>query len=183
MRLFFGLPLGADARNAVAGFSEELRRTGMFGKAAWVKPECLHVTLRFLGETSPEGMRKLAGWEDSLKSSAPVPVAFGPLDAFPDLQKPKVLFLRVIPPEPVQSIYRLLQSFLAAAGVPGEDRPFTPHVTLARIRRPPDSRPAPSRPPSGILPVPDRLAAVTLYESLLSRFGPSYRPVKIFIFS
>lgn len=138
--------------------------------------------MRFLGETTSPILEKLTGWESSLNSSASIPVTFGPLDAFPNLKTPKVLFLRVNPPEPVQAIYRMLESYLAGVGIPDESRPYTPHLTLARIRRPPDRLPTPSRLPPDRLPIPDRLTAVTLFESRLTPSGPVYRHIKNFIF-
>ena len=152
----------------MAGYIQTLRRSLTTGKITWVRPECLHVTLRFLGETPPSLVERLRGWESCLKSTPAAPVAIGPLDAFPNLRTPKVLFLRVDPVDPLKELFHRLEQRLAEAGFTQEPKAYTPHLTIARVRRPPQRIE-----PSPFL-IQDTLTSVTLFESRLTPAGPIY---------
>jgi 2'-5' RNA ligase len=109
---------------------------GRDGEAVrWVREDGLHLTLRFLGST-PEPMVAGVGRAMALVASGgfPAPLAVGRGGAFPSPKRPRVLWLGV-----VQGADRLrvraedLDAQLVAVGWPAEDRPFRPHLTLARV--------------------------------------------------
>lgn len=174
MRLFFGLPIGPEARRAIGTWIDTFRQNFSGKKISWVKPELLHVTLRFLGETPPGDLEKLAGWETCLESVSAIPIIIGQLDGFPNLRDPKVLFLHVSPVEPVQDVYRRLNAYLSKLGISAESRPYVPHLTIARIRRPIPRQPTLSSP---LKTIQDTLSSVTLFESQLTPSGPIHRAI------
>lgn len=141
-----------------------------FKRVKWVKPELMHVTLRFLGEVPPEALKTLDGWTAGLEGLAGIPVSIGPLDMFPH-----VLFFQVSPVEPVRRIFERLDTFLDGAGFKAENRPFVPHVTIGRSR--PKISPASIQRLSDIPPIPDVLRTVALYDSRLTPQGPIYRVI------
>lgn len=182
-RLFFGLPLSENSRPALEKYIQTLRPVFSSSKITWVKPEVLHVTLRFLGEVSETMVEKLSGWETALGPLRVPQVILGPLGTFPhgvdgglDLKHPKVLFLHVEPPEPVIAIYRRLEETLAGCGFAPEDRRYLPHLTIGRVKYfKPDRNAGSGLPP--FFSQPERLRTLTLYESQLTSAGPVHTPV------
>lgn len=168
MRLFFGLPLGDAARKAVGTCIETFRERDPTRKVKWVREELLHVTLRFLGEVPKESLDNLAGWESGLKECRAISVSLGPLKTFPN-----VLYLQVEPAAPLHIIYRLLDEKLTSLGFPKEIRPYTPHLTIGRVRR---GHPRPEDYPQHP-EIQDILKAIVLFESHLTPSGPIYTPI------
>ena len=131
MRLFFGLPLSDNVRLRVEDYMCRLRKTSQHGKIRWVRPENLHVTLRFLGDVdvgARQAVPLLKGWTEAVSVCTAIPVTLGPLGSFP-----RILYLKVSPAGPVQELYRRLENFLSRIGFEKDIRPFTPHLTLARM--------------------------------------------------
>jgi 2'-5' RNA ligase len=105
-------------------------------RVRWVKPEGIHLTLKFIGNVAPE---RLASIETQLVAAVPEPpgiqLRLGRAGSFADRRAPRVLWAGIETPQ----LPRLLQlaesieTWLAAAGVPRERRPFAPHLTLARL--------------------------------------------------
>ncbi len=134
MRTFFALELGAAARLAAADVVRALRaRPGGEG-VRWVRPETLHVTLRFLGETPSAALgalvRLVAGQASALP---PFTLGLGGVRAFPSPRRPRVVALHVAPEAPVVALAAAVEAGAVAAGFSAEPRPFRAHVTLGRI--------------------------------------------------
>lgn len=101
-----------------------------------VPPENLHVTLRFLGTLRPEAQPKVeAAIRESVREASPFDVIVRGLGVFPERGAGRVLWAGLFPREPLVAIAKRLGEALAALGTPpGDDRPFTPHLTLARSK-------------------------------------------------
>ena len=173
MRLFFGIPVSDAGRQMVSSRIDSLRQSRAFGKVTWVKPEAVHITLRFLGELPDSILPALNAWPAAFPNFSPVTCSIGALGGFPNLTRPKVLFLDVTPHEPFLDIYRHLDAFLLTLGIPQEDRPYNPHLTLGRVK-------VFSPSPSPFRPFPtlsDTLRQIVLFQSHLTSAGPIYTPV------
>jgi len=135
IRAFLGLELGAAARGRAAALAEALRRGPGGDGVRWVREESLHVTLRFLGATDPavlpEITRRVAVQTRAL---APFALRLGEPGAFPSPRRPRVIVLGLEPPEPVVALAEAVERGVVDAGLPPEERPFRPHVTLGRVR-------------------------------------------------
>ncbi|RMF94431.1 MAG: RNA 2',3'-cyclic phosphodiesterase [Nitrospinota bacterium] len=102
----------------------------------WIKPENLHLTLKFLGEIEEtlvdpihHRMQRVAG------GVAPFTLTIQGLGVFPNLSRPRVLWLGVNQgKQSLQTLYALLQAELTPLGFPAEKRAYTPHLTLARFK-------------------------------------------------
>jgi RNA 2',3'-cyclic 3'-phosphodiesterase len=104
----------------------------------WVAPSHLHATLKFLGDV-PEA--KLVAVYHALNRAAAGQQPFGltarTLGCFPSSRRPRVLWMGLDDPQQgLGNVFQQLDSALADVGFPLEDRPFHPHLTLARIRHP-----------------------------------------------
>jgi RNA 2',3'-cyclic 3'-phosphodiesterase len=190
MRLFVALEIPEPVRRRVAGLRERLPR------ARWVDPDVLHLTLLFLGEVAPEQVAELAGRLGQAFATHPaLPLRLAGGGTFPAGRPARVAWIGVAgPPElaPLQgAVVRAAREALelpASSGAPATaraaaalreagERPFQPHVTLARCPSPwprgaaekfAAAFPAEIGPPF----VADR---GVLVESRLSPRGPRYR--------
>jgi 2'-5' RNA ligase len=137
MRIFIAVfpPPGARAAAHAAGAG--LRRAEAAGaRVSWVKEENLHYTMRFLGELGEDGARR-AG-EAALQAAASIPAfdaQLGGPGAFPDARRARVLWLGLSTgAEALVALARALDRALEPRGFAAPDHPFSPHLTLGRIR-------------------------------------------------
>ena len=136
MRLFLAVfpPASVQAR-AEAVIAELRGRPGGSG-VSWVKRENLHYTLRFLGELGDDGARR-AGEAMTLAAAlhASFEASLGALGAFPKPARARVLWAGLAEGDgPFRSLARSLEEALDARGFGRADKPFTPHLTLGRVR-------------------------------------------------
>ena len=134
MRLFIALDVDPEIRESLQDAVRELRATR--APVRWVRPEAIHLTMKFLGET-PDG--KLASLESSLGKTCrtvyPFTVTMSGIGAFPGLSKPRVLWAGI--EEPTGTIGILAQRMeedLFRLGWKKESRKFHPHVTVGRVK-------------------------------------------------
>jgi 2'-5' RNA ligase len=136
LRLFFAVKLPREIREAAAAHAAELRHQFPGARASWTRPESLHLTLKFLGEVEAIRLDALhhaaAGAAAAL---APFPLTVEGAGTFPARGAARVLWLGVR--DDAGQLSRL-QFRLDKAGVyvgfPRESKPFSPHLTLARLR-------------------------------------------------
>ncbi|WP_068773366.1 RNA 2',3'-cyclic phosphodiesterase [Paenibacillus sp. FJAT-26967] len=132
-RLFVAVPLAESAKLLVGGWRQELESSGLrFQK--WLHSADYHITLKFIGNTPastlPELAPLLAGAASShppLRLSAAGTGTFGPKDA------PSILWAGVQGDlDALQALQRDVEAACASLGFEPEDRPYRPHITLAR---------------------------------------------------
>lgn len=101
----------------------------------WVRPERLHVTLKFLGEQPEERVPPLVeALERIAARHAPVPLALREVGAFPSLRRPRIVWLGIAPEPRFELLQHEIESACGDLGYELDGRPFRPHVTLGRIR-------------------------------------------------
>ncbi len=130
MRLFIGIPLASATAHELAGVVNQLRsQTPEYADTLrWSAPESWHITLQFLGSSAPQQYECISNRLGERRHSA-FEIQLGALDTF---DRTGVLFVdvRVTP-----QLLALQQSVIAATvpcGFTPEDRPYRPHITLAR---------------------------------------------------
>ncbi|MBI3746008.1 MAG: RNA 2',3'-cyclic phosphodiesterase [Chloroflexi bacterium] len=131
------VPIAATVAARVGALVAEVREGlgAEGGRVRWVQMEGLHVTLRFLGPTAPD---RVAGVGDAVAVAAgavggPFEVRLGSAGAFPDAGRPRALWLGIrAGAEELGRLSASLTSALTAAGWPPDERPFRPHLTIAR---------------------------------------------------
>jgi 2'-5' RNA ligase len=128
MRLFIGIPLAAAVIGELSAIVARYRRRE--DGLRWAAPETWHITLQFLGETSPEQYNCLAARLGELRS-LPVPVHLDTLGFF---DRTGVFFAGVqVTPQLLALQQRVIAGTSRCGFVP-ESRPFHPHITLARAK-------------------------------------------------
>jgi 2'-5' RNA ligase len=105
----------------------------------WVRPERCHLTMRFLGDREPSAVERLTGAiEAAVAGLSRFEVELAGLGCFPKPERARVLWLGTrAGREQLVALAARLESELAGAGVDPDDRPFQPHLTLARAGRRP----------------------------------------------
>ncbi|HEX5042832.1 MAG TPA: RNA 2',3'-cyclic phosphodiesterase [Candidatus Polarisedimenticolaceae bacterium] len=172
MRLFLAVELPGALRRALAEVQESLRRSEEGWR--WVRPEGLHVTLRFLGEVAQERVPALSPlWRAAAAAAAEPEVEVGGLGTFPPRGRPRVLWvgLRDRSGGNLAALAAALEEAARGAGFTPEQRAFAPHLTLARAA----SGAAPRRPGTevgtlGAFPAGE----LTLFRSVPGRGGAVY---------
>lgn len=134
MRLFCAVELPQAVQRRLERGIGELRRG--FPRARWVRPEGIHVTLAFLGEQPASLVEALeTAARAALARCRPVEVALGGGGFFPDARRARVAWVGGRAPG-LEGWTAALEKAAAACGVAREERPFSLHLTLARLDRP-----------------------------------------------
>lgn len=134
VRTFLALYPDPAAVEGMGRILEDLRRSGALVR--WEKTAQLHITLRFLGELSrTTALRIVDDLRGRLHALAPFSGAIDRLDAFPNVRRPRIVWLGFThPPPPFEPLSAAVTAACTAAGIPPEDKPFTPHFTVGRVR-------------------------------------------------
>lgn len=137
VRSFVAVDLPADLRARLRDLGQELERRSPPGSVRWARPEGIHLTLKFLGDVPaaelPPISEFLAG---AARRSPAFRVSVAGLGCFPNVRRPRIVWVGV---EDSTGALRRLQAEIEAGlerlGHPKEDRPFSPHLTLGRLRQ------------------------------------------------
>jgi 2'-5' RNA ligase len=128
MRLFVGIPLAAEVVDALERISRSLRSAN--DNLRWTSPETWHITLQFLGETPIEKYRCVVQHLREIKAPAVAVCLHG--TGFFD--RAGVFFAAVKVSAELRLLERLVVAATVQCGIDAEDRPYHPHVTLARAK-------------------------------------------------
>lgn len=178
VRAFLAIPVTDELRRGMARVQQELAAN--LRGIRWVNPATIHLTLRFFGDLPEESLEKIGEVMLSVgRLCAPFQAEAAGVGAFPSPARPRVFWLGVRGGASLATLHAALEEGLRQNGFPGEDRPFSPHLTLGRSRQ----RIAAAQPVlerfrdvvCGPLPV-DRMI---LYESRLEPGGAVHLPLKI----
>lgn len=177
-RMFIAVDSPADVARAITQVVERLRRAGV--EAAWTSPAQLHLTLQFLGdEVDDADLHQICvAMDESAAAVPPFRVAFGDVGAFPDVRRPRVVWLGVR--EGAAELTRLHEALadrLAPIGFHPEARGFRPHITLGRFRDRGDAAGSLGAALASVGGVPAaemRVQRIVLYESRLSKTGAEH---------
>ncbi len=129
MRIFIGIDLHAEIRAGIARFIEGVQ--GFAPEARWVRPESLHVTLKFIGEQKPERVEAITDRLRGVEGTA-TDIHIGGYGFFPTAKAPRVFWIGIQAGPQLAELAANIDSAVSELGIPREDRPFSPHLTLAR---------------------------------------------------
>jgi RNA 2',3'-cyclic 3'-phosphodiesterase len=182
VRLFIAIELPNEIRAELSTFVKELHDVAP--KVKWVRAENLHVTLKFLGNTDPSRLGSIKNTLQLIRSSQPIELSLHRLGFFPSEKRPRVLWVGMESSANLISLAQNIDHAMHALGFPLDDRPFTPHLTLARLEPPglpPNFAAAISKQPSR------NFGSMTarefhLIESKLKSTGAEYTTVQSFPF-
>jgi len=134
LRLFVACELPPEMRAALAFLQEALRRQGA-PPVRWVRPDGIHLTLKFLGAVPAQRVTDIcAALAPTVEGIRPLELSLGSLGIFGGRRGARVVWVGVEGDVPrVASLQRRVEEALARLGFPAEGRAFSPHLTLARV--------------------------------------------------
>ncbi len=139
IRSFIALYPDAGARTRMAAYIADLAER--LPAVKWEKESQIHITLKFLGDQSPTTLEAIAHELDgALRGSGIVEDMLDHVGAFPNARKPRIIWVGFATPPPrILALQRTVEEVCAAQGIAREDKRFTPHFTIGRVK---DSRDA-----------------------------------------
>jgi 2'-5' RNA ligase len=129
MRIFIGIDLDPEVRARIERFIEGVE--GFAPGARWARPESLHITLKFIGEQLPERVEAITRRLRRVESSA-FEIRAGGYGFFPTAKAPRVFWIGVHAGPQLAELAASIDTATTELGIPREDRPYSPHLTLAR---------------------------------------------------
>lgn len=191
-RIFTAVDISEEARGKVSAYIENLRNEFPKIRVGWEKPEKLHLTLKFLGDTGEEQLRKL---KEAVEKTAKIisnsrfqksdfKIHIEGTGVFPSPKKVRILWLGLIDKEGILSkINENLETEGEQLGFEKENRKFKPHLTIGRLREPQVSGDlAEKHLRNKFEPVEFEVSEIVVYESKLHPHGSIYSKVASFPF-
>jgi 2'-5' RNA ligase len=174
MRLFVAIELPDAVKAQLVALKTEIPG------ATWVKPPALHLTLRFLGDRiDPIRSTPIKTALASVKA-APFPILLKSVGRFPSGRRPaRVLWVGIADQQALMALQAAVETALAAVDFPPEERAYSPHITLARVK---DAEEGQAAQVERFLAAHKNFRAETftvdqfyLVSSVLTPQGPNYR--------
>lgn len=173
-RLFVAIDLPEEIKASLSQFS------GAVPGARWVDTSQIHLTLRFIGDVDPQTVSKIKKALSGIHFPS-FPLCVAGVGHFPPRGFPRVLWVGVEPRAELVALQKGIESALQQAGVPPEERPFSPHITLARLKETPPAAIGAFESLHRELAYPSFPAAeYVLYSSVLTPKGAIHRKEEVF---
>lgn len=174
-RIFIALDI-PDEVKAMLGRLIKRWRTGPQSTVRWVNPLQLHITLAFLGDITEELLERVCNAAQGIAcATQPFTIAIHSTGVFPRPQSPRVLWCGFRGDiQSIETLQKNIQTALGELGLPIEKRPFTPHITLGRIRSESPSTFITEFLRSPCKSEPFDVHEMTIYKSRLLASGPEY---------
>ncbi|HYJ87373.1 MAG TPA: RNA 2',3'-cyclic phosphodiesterase [Pyrinomonadaceae bacterium] len=176
-RIFCAIELPQDVREKVLAHISRLRQAVPEANASWTRPDNIHLTLKFLGEIPQSRVDSLSmAAANASKGLECFPISVQGCGVFPTRGQPRVLWIGIEDLEgKLGDLYRGLEEECSKAGFKREERPFHPHLTLARLRTPQHARMLASvHQNMEFEPVEVNLTGLLVIRSQLSSAGSKY---------
>ena len=132
MRLFVALDIPEETRSAIRELISRLQPVARGAK--WVRPEGVHITLKFIGWVEDERLAEIKEHLSRVTHREVIPVTFRNFGFFPNEKRPRVFFVGIESGESLADLAAEIESQFAPLKIPKEERAFTPHLTLARFK-------------------------------------------------
>jgi 2'-5' RNA ligase len=184
MRLFTAIELDDAVVRAAGELVAELRRRqeqqAPRSRVAWVTPERMHVTVRFIGHKDDVASARIRAVLERPIAVAPFTLKVGELGSFPPRGPARVFWAGLAGAhESLAAVEREVTARLAEVDVPPEDRPYSPHLTLGRVKEAGGLKAvALFRELEDTVLGTTSVQAITLFESRVSSKGPTYVPLQ-----
>ena len=147
VRAFIAIELPDAIRDQLGEIESRLKPRLPARCIRWVKPDSIHLTLKFLGQVPADQIDLITlSARSAVASLLSFTLEVSGSGCFPDLHRPRVVWVGVHEVDPagrLQSVQRAVEASVEPLGYPPERRPFSPHLTLGRLARdvrPPDLR-------------------------------------------
>jgi 2'-5' RNA ligase len=135
IRSFIAIELPEEVKSGLRRLQAELKLP-QHSFVKCVVPDGIHLTLKFLGNISPQKVAEITGvMEQASRGVSPFQLQITELGAFPNMRQPRVLWVGIKGElDKLKAWQKRIDDGLVPLGFAKESRPFTPHLTLARVR-------------------------------------------------
>lgn len=134
LRTFIALDIPPHIQQVIQQNADNLRKA-IGDSVRWVPVKNIHLTLKFLGDVSPADVDVLTQMLRAEADSCPAfEFSVGGLGSFPSLKRIRVLWVGIQAPAELEALQRGIESACARLGYESDPRPFSPHLTLGRVR-------------------------------------------------
>jgi len=181
MRTFIAIDLPQEIKTSLAKLQDQLKQS--YADVKWVKPDNIHLTLKFLGEVDETKLESVIQETEAVAKNNPgFKIQIESLGSFPKIDFPRVVWVGVKQGSAeTKKIAKELESSLEKIGFAKEDRPFSSHITIGRTRSSKNQRTLSDE----LKKLEDKFTAgefmaekITLYKSTLSPQGPTYEALR-----
>jgi 2'-5' RNA ligase len=133
IRSFVAVSLPMEVRARLEQYGKELKSLGLYG--SYPKAESFHLTLKFLGDIPEQKVDAIGtALERAVEGVAPFQLEVRGLGVFPNPSSARVIWIGFEQSEPLSLLQARVEQVLEELEFPREDRPFRPHLTLARLK-------------------------------------------------
>jgi 2'-5' RNA ligase len=133
LRCFIAINIPDSVKSEIGGVIDAMKKCG--GDIKWVTASNIHITLKFLGNTPETALPEI---QDSLRSAVssymPFYITIYGTGVFPNRKYPRVIWAGIEDSQTMKSLKKDIEDAMTAHGYQKEDRDFTPHLTLGRVR-------------------------------------------------
>ncbi len=135
-RAFIAIEILPEIHEAIDSKTAPLRAALDTSMVRWVPTGNIHLTLKFLGDVSPANVEMLSQMLNAeVSQHESFTVKFGGLGAFPNSRRPRVVWIGIQAPAGLEALQHGIEAATAALGYPNEKRPFSPHLTIGRVKQ------------------------------------------------
>ncbi len=183
MRAFIAIELPKDFKDYLANIQAEFKATGADVK--WVEPNNIHLTLKFLGEIDDKKMAEVARVLETVAcAEKSFSIRLKSIGAFPNTNSPRVIWVGLDKGDnETGMIAGMLEEKISEIGIPKENRSFSTHITIGRLRSG-LNRLKLVRMLNSLEDNPSKedlefkVSKITLFKSTLAPYGPIYEILK-----
>ena len=134
VRLFVAIDLREEIRGAIRDLIARLHPLAK--DARWVRPEGMHITLKFIGYAAEDRLEPIRAALAQICSPQPVDLSFRGVGFFPNEKRPRVIWCGIEASPNLVPLAKAIENALEPLGIAPESRDFVPHLTLARFNEP-----------------------------------------------
>jgi len=176
-RIFIAVDISSEARRRVSDYIETLRKEFSNLRVGWEKAEKLHLTMKFLGDTSDERLEKLSeAVANTAREISNFKLRISETGVFPSPRNARILWLGLQDEkQSLQKLNEILESECEAVGFAREKRSFKAHLTIARLREPHKSKELAQKHLQNVFEeIEYSVTEIVIYESKLLPQGSVY---------
>jgi 2'-5' RNA ligase len=183
VRTFIACELPRSVRSAIADYVQALRV--LPGRVSWVKPENIHLTLKFLGDVPEKNLDEIAAaLREASQGFHPMQTTAKGCGVFPNARHPRVLWVGLEDESGIlQKLAAEIDQRLRQLGFPKEDRRFSPHLTIGRVRDGAVDKIITAMQERPFIIQPVQFTEIILMRSQLHAGGSIYTPIRTIKFN
>jgi len=137
LRAFIAVEIPSSIQQAIFACTDELQRMLGSSLVRWVAVKNLHLTLKFLGDVSPANVNMLSDMlTTEAAHTAPFSLRISGLGSYPTPRRARVIWVGINAPAALLALQRGIESASARLGYETEERSFSPHLTIGRVKQP-----------------------------------------------